>query len=111
MARIVVPGSKTVTFDNCDLDVYQRLGSLIHSAARDSAAFADLRKNTADRLLAAGVPANSIEGMQFYLVKDDAALLNVVVPEVKDRSQFSSDADFNAYLVHIAAVTLRACKR
>ncbi|WP_395020543.1 hypothetical protein [Dongia sp.] len=111
MSRIVVPGKDPVTFADCDLTVYQRIGNLIYKASKNPADFQDFRANTADRLVEAGVPDASIEGLQFYVMKDDPALLNLVVPEVKDRSQFGSDADFNAYLVQIATVTIRACKR
>lgn len=111
MSRIVVPGKDPVTFENCDLTVYKQIGSLIHTAAEDPAAFQDLQNNTAARLIGAGVPPASIQNMAFDVVKDEDKMLNIIVPEVKARDQFGTQAEFDAYLVHIATVTLRACKR
>ena len=106
----VTDGSESVTFPNCDTEMYKKLGRLIYEASKSDAGLQTLKAQVASTLTNSANAA-AMATIKFNLIRDTPQVVNIVIPELKDEHRDFPKGGFDDYLIQIGLVTVRACKR
>ena len=94
-----------------DRTVCRNVGKLIHDAVKDPTHRSNLKKNAKSLLTKAGLDAKELDARPPTVVEDSDKQFHVVLPhDVKDRSDFPTQKEFDEYLDELGFTVIMGCR-